>query len=136
MRTADGAVRLPLNVAPHVLDESGMPHHIAFACNDVVELARTARARGLRFLPVPDNYYDYVAGRFGVDRETIAELRELDLLYDRNPDGEFVHFYTRTVGRVFLEFVERRGHYDGYGSDNAPVRLAAQRSGVLAAMPR
>jgi 4-hydroxyphenylpyruvate dioxygenase len=38
-----------------------------------------------------------------------------------------VHFYTRTVGTVFFEFVERRGRYDGYGSDNAPVRLAAQR---------
>ena len=59
---------------------------------------------------------------------TVAELRELDLLYDRSPDGEFVHFYTRTVGSVFFEFVERRGHYDGYGTDNAPVRLAAQRS--------
>ena len=128
MRTADGSIRLPLNVAPHVLDGSTVPQHVAFACTDVVGLARAARARGLIFLPVPDNYYDYVAGRFGVDAETVAELRELDLLYDRSPDGEFVHFYTRTVGTVFFEFVERRGHYDGYGTDNAPVRLAAQRA--------
>jgi 4-hydroxyphenylpyruvate dioxygenase len=131
MRTVDGAVRLPLNVAPHVLDDSGMPQHIAFACSDVFEVARQARARGLPFLSVPDNYYDYVAGRFGVDIETVAALRGLDLLYDRNPDGEFIHFYTRTVGSVFFEFVERRGNYDGYGSDNAPVRLAAQRAGRL-----
>ena len=129
MRTVDGAVRLPLNVAPHVLDDSGMPQHIAFACSDVFEVARRARARGLAFLSVPDNYYDYVAGRFGVDAESVAALRELDLLYDRSPDGEFIHFYTRTVGSVFFEFVERRGQYDGYGSDNAPVRLAAQRAG-------
>ena len=128
MRTADGSVRLPLNVAPHVLDGSVMPQHVAFACSDVVGLARAARARGLPFLPVPDNYYDYVAGRFGVDAETVAELRELNLLYDRSVDGDFVHFFTRTVGSVFFEFVERRGHYDGYGTDNAPVRLAAQRS--------
>jgi 4-hydroxyphenylpyruvate dioxygenase len=128
MRTADGAIRLPLNVAPQVLDGSVMPQHVAFACTDVVALARAARARGLPFLPVPANYYDYVAGRFGVDTDTVAELRELDLLYDRSADGEFVHFYTRTVGSVFFEFVERRGGYDGYGSDNAPVRLAAQRA--------
>jgi 4-hydroxyphenylpyruvate dioxygenase len=32
------------------------------------------------------------------------------------------------VGSVFFEFLERRGHYDGYGTDNAPVRLAAQRA--------
>ncbi|MFI5508761.1 bifunctional sugar phosphate isomerase/epimerase/4-hydroxyphenylpyruvate dioxygenase family protein [Mycobacterium sp. NPDC051804] len=129
IRTVDGAVRLPLNVAPHVLDDTGMPQHIAFACSDVFEVARRARARGLAFLSVPDNYYDYVAGRFGVDADAVAAMRELDLLYDRNPDGEFIHFYTRTVGSVFFEFVERRGHYDGYGSDNAPVRLAAQRAG-------
>jgi len=128
MRTADGSIRLPLNVAPHVLDGSEVPQHVAFACSDVASLARAARARGLQFLPVPDNYYDYVAGRFGVDAATVAELRELNLLYDRSPDGEFVHFYTRTVGSVFFEFVERRGHYDGYGTDNAPIRLAAQRA--------
>jgi 4-hydroxyphenylpyruvate dioxygenase len=128
MRTTDGSVRLPLNVAPHVLDGSAVPQHVAFSCTDVVGLARSARARGLPFLPVPDNYYDYVAGRFGVDADTVAELRDLDLLYDRSVDGEFVHFYTRTVGSVFFEFVERRGHYDGYGTDNAPVRLAAQRA--------
>jgi 4-hydroxyphenylpyruvate dioxygenase len=131
MRTDDGAVRLPLNVAPQVLDDAGLPQHVAFACTDVVEVARRARARGLPFLSVPDNYYDYVAGRFGVDAATVAELRALDLLYDRSPDGEFIHFYTRTVGSVFFEFVERRGNYDGYGIDNAPVRLAAQRSGRI-----
>jgi len=129
MRTDDGVVRLPLNVAPHVLDDSGLPQHVAFACTDAFEVARRARARGLPFLSVPDNYYDYVAGRFGVDAATVAELRALDLLYDRSPDGEFIHFYTRTVGSVFFEFVERRGNYDGYGTDNAPVRLAAQRPG-------
>jgi len=128
MRTEDGSIRLPLNVAPHVLAQSAMPQHVAFACTDVVDFARAARARGLEFLAVPDNYYDYVAGRFGVDAATVAELRELDLLYDRRPDGSFIHFYTRTVGTVFFEFVQRIGHYDGYGTDNAPVRLAAQRA--------
>jgi 4-hydroxyphenylpyruvate dioxygenase len=127
MRTSDDAVRLLLNVAPHVLDDACMPQHVAFACSDVIGLARAARARGAQLLSVPDNYYDYLIGRFGLDEETVAELRELDLLYDRDTGGEFVHFYTRTVGTVFFEFVQRRGRYDGYGTDNAPVRLAAQR---------
>jgi len=127
MRTDDGSIRLPLNVAPQVLEAADMPQHVAFACADVVAFARKARSRGLRFLAVPDNYYDYVAGRFGVEESAVAELRELDLLYDRNRDGSFIHFYTRTVGSVFFEFVQRIGDYDGYGTDNAPVRLAAQR---------
>jgi 4-hydroxyphenylpyruvate dioxygenase len=128
MRTADDGVRLLLNVAPHVLDDAGMPQHVAFACTDVVGLARAARARGAQLLAVPDNYYDYLRGRFGLDETTVAELRDLDLLYDRDAGGEFVHFYTRTIGKVFFEFVQRRGRYDGYGTDNAPVRLAAQRA--------
>jgi 4-hydroxyphenylpyruvate dioxygenase len=129
MRTTDGAIRLLLNVAPHVLDGAGMPQHVAFACSDVIGLARAARERGAEFLPVSDNYYDYLAGRFGLEDSTVAELRELGLLYDRDIlGGEFVHFYTRTIGTVFFEFVERRGGYDGYGIDNTPVRLAAQRA--------
>jgi 4-hydroxyphenylpyruvate dioxygenase len=130
MRTVDGAVRLPLNVAPHVMGGSGLPQHVAFSCSDVVGLARSAAARGLEFLPVPDNYYDYLHGRFGLEKDQLAELKEFNLLYDRVPGvaGDcFVHFYTRTVGLVFFEFVQRFGHYDGYGVDNAPVRLAAQR---------
>ena len=106
-----------------------MPQHVAFGCSDVIGLARSARERGAKFLPVSDNYYDYLTGRFGLDDTTVAELRDLGLLYDRDESGgEFVHFYTRTIGTVFFEFIERRGDYDGYGIDNAPVRLAAQRA--------
>ena len=127
MHNADRSVRLPQNVAPHILDGAGLPQHVAFGCADVLALARSARTAGLPFLDIPDNYYDYLSGRFGLAEDTVAELRELNLLYDRSADGHFIHFYTRTVGTVFLEFVQRFGGYDGYGTDNAPVRLAAQR---------
>ena len=130
LRSADGAVRIPLNVAPHVLDSEAIAQHVAFACDDVLGLARRAHDAGLQFLRVPDNYYDYVRGRFGVAEELLAQLRELGVLYDRSSDpagGYLLHFYTRTVGRVFFEFVQRFDGYDGYGIDNAPVRLAAQQ---------
>jgi len=78
---------------------------------------------------VPDNYYDDLAARFDLEPGLLATLRDLGLLYDRDADGEFLHFYTGTVGRVFFEVVERRGGYDGYGAANAPVRLAAQLAG-------
>ena len=127
MRTADGAVRIPLNVVPPVLDASGLPQHIAFGCRDVITLARQARDRGLQLLPVPDSYYEDLTARFDLDPDQVAELRELSLLYDRDEHGEFVHFYTVTIGELFVEFVERRNGYDGYGALNAPIRLAAQR---------
>ncbi|MCG2621062.1 sugar phosphate isomerase/epimerase and 4-hydroxyphenylpyruvate domain-containing protein [Arthrobacter sp. I2-34] len=132
MRTRDGAVRLALNIAPLVMEkpgpssESAYPQHIAFACTDVIALARDAVGRGLEFLKIPANYYADLQARFRLAPELLATLQELNLLYDRDQHGEFLHFYTATVGSVFFEVVERRNGYDGYGAPNAPVRLAAQ----------
>jgi 4-hydroxyphenylpyruvate dioxygenase len=87
--------------------------HIAFAVDDLVATARAARERGLDFLQIPANYYEDLDARFGLAPEFLATLQELNLLYDRDADGEFLHFYTATVGSVFFEMVERRGNYDG-----------------------
>ena len=126
MRTTDGAVRLPINLAPPTAPTPA--RHIAVRTDDVFAAARAARARGLDHLRVPGNYYDDLVARFGLDEDFLAELRALDLLYDRDAHGEFIHFYTRTIGDVFFEVLERRGDYDGYGAGNAPIRLAAQRA--------
>ena len=134
VRSRDGGVRFALNVAPSLSERDATPdarpfaQHVAISCSDVVGLARRARERGLRFLPVPANYYEDLAARFDLGVERIAELRSLDLLYDRDADGEFVHFYTPTLGSVFIELVQRVGGYDGYGAGNAPVRMAAQHA--------
>ncbi|MCC3279369.1 sugar phosphate isomerase/epimerase and 4-hydroxyphenylpyruvate domain-containing protein [Arthrobacter sp. zg-Y40] len=128
MRSTAGGVRLALNIAPLAVESEpgGYPQHIAFACTDLVAAARQAAGRGLRFLPVPANYYEDLAARFRLEPDFLAALQELNLLYDRDGDGAFLHFYTATVGNVFFEVVERRGRYDGYGAPNAPVRLASQ----------
>ncbi|GAA4710525.1 4-hydroxyphenylpyruvate dioxygenase [Promicromonospora umidemergens] len=123
MRSASGAVRVSLNVAPVGVSH---PEHIALACTDVVEVARRARDRGLRPVPVPDNYYDDLRARFGLDEATLSLLREHQLMYDRSAAGEFWHFYTPRVGRVCFEVVQRTGGYDVYAGDNTPVLLAAQ----------
>ncbi|HET8879475.1 MAG TPA: TIM barrel protein [Arthrobacter sp.] len=140
MTTRDRGVRLVLNLAP-LHQQEGHPEtagaapavprrtfqeHIAFAVEDLVATARDARARGLDFLRIPANYYEDLDARFDLDPDFLATLRELNLLYDRDADGEFLHFYTATVGSVFFEMVERRGRYDGYGAPNAPVRHAVQ----------
>jgi 4-hydroxyphenylpyruvate dioxygenase len=125
MRTEDGVVRVPMNLAPPT---APLPtRHIAVRCDDVVAVARRARTAGLRFVAIPRNYYDDLAARFDLSEAFLTQLQELDLFYDRDSRGEFIHFYTPTVGNVFLEVVERRGGYDGYGALNAPIRLAAQR---------
>ncbi|WP_062318366.1 sugar phosphate isomerase/epimerase and 4-hydroxyphenylpyruvate domain-containing protein [Demequina maris] len=127
MRTADGVVRVPINLAPAAAPAPA--RHVAIRCDDALAAARRARAAGLESLAVPDNYYDDLRARFGssLDPALLDELRELGLFYDRDPSGEFLHFYSPIVGGVFVEIVERRGAYDGYGAASAPVRLAAQR---------
>ncbi|HEU4668783.1 MAG TPA: TIM barrel protein [Arthrobacter sp.] len=134
MQTSDGAVRLVLNLAP-VQQAAGhgpqpvrktYQEHIAFAVDDLVATARAARDRGLEFLQIPANYYEDLDARFDLEPGFLATLKDLNLLYDRDAGGEFLHFYTATVGSVFFEMVERRGGYDGYGAPNAPVRHAVQ----------
>ncbi|GAA3320426.1 bifunctional sugar phosphate isomerase/epimerase/4-hydroxyphenylpyruvate dioxygenase family protein [Arthrobacter ramosus] len=151
MVTSDRAVRLVLNLAPVLQQEPGQQEpgqqgpgqqgngarksyqeHIAFAVDDLVATARAAQARGLDFLQIPANYYEDLDARFALDPAFLATLKELNLLYDRDANGEFLHFYTATVGNVFFEMVERRGNYDGYGAPNAPVRHAVQYDSVHA----
>ena len=127
LRSADGIVRIALNLVPPAAEKDAiLPQHIAFAASDVLALARSARDRGFRPLDIPANYYDDIEARYDIDPTLLEELKDLNVMYDRDESGEFLHFYTPPIGTVFLEVVERRGGYDGYGALNAPVRLAAQ----------
>ncbi|MFH8799048.1 bifunctional sugar phosphate isomerase/epimerase/4-hydroxyphenylpyruvate dioxygenase family protein [Streptomyces sp. NPDC017936] len=126
--TADGAVRIPLTVGAAPGDDTAHARHLALATGDVVAAARRFTEAGGRLLPIPANYYDDLAARFEFADGELETYRELGILYDRDAYGEFRHCYTRTVGRVFFELVQRDGGYQGYGALNAPVRLAAQHA--------
>lgn len=128
---ADRRVRIVLNVPALAGTRRGQAElqHIAFATGDAVAAARAMRERGAELLPIPDNYYDDLAARFELDADRLDELRDLGVLYDRDGQGELLHFYSGHVeGRMFFEVLERRGGYDGYGAVNSPVRMAAQRT--------
>ncbi|WP_431710335.1 bifunctional sugar phosphate isomerase/epimerase/4-hydroxyphenylpyruvate dioxygenase family protein [Glutamicibacter uratoxydans] len=131
LRTSDGRVRLALNIVPKGLEavierNHEYPEHIAVKTQDIIALARRAVSAGMEFLQVPENYYEDLASRYSLSDQELSVLRELNLLYDRDEHGVFLHFYTATVGNIFFEVIERRDGYDGYGAPNAPVRLAAQ----------
>ena len=103
-------------------------HHIAFDTPDIFATVDDLRGRGLPLLPIPENYYEDLIARFGLDDALVDELRRRHILYDRSPNGgEFFHVYTQFFrGRFFFEVVQRKGGYDLYGAINAPVRMAAQ----------
>nr|WP_062336794.1 sugar phosphate isomerase/epimerase and 4-hydroxyphenylpyruvate domain-containing protein [Herbidospora sakaeratensis] len=120
MTSVNGKVMLALNMADTA---SNVPwQHVAVVCDDVVGMARRLTAAGEPPLRIPANYYDDLDARF----PGAPDLRGTDVLYDRAGDGEFLHLYTATIGRVFFEVVQRIGGYSGYGAANTPVRLAAQ----------
>ncbi|MEU9689803.1 bifunctional sugar phosphate isomerase/epimerase/4-hydroxyphenylpyruvate dioxygenase family protein [Amycolatopsis japonica] len=102
------------------------PQHIALACDDALAVACALRKAGAPVLEIPGNYYDDLEARF--DLPFAARLRENSVLYDRDEDGEFLHFCTELVGsRVFFEVVQRIGGYRGYGVVNTPVYMTAHR---------
>lgn len=132
----DGAVRFVLNgsqaqrtLSSRFVSEhfgSGV-QHIAFDAPDIFAAVDAMRAAGLSFLDIPENYYEDLEARHGLDPAFIDRLQEHHILYDRDGEAEFLQVYTHVFAqRFFFEIVERRGDYSGFGAVNAPVRLAAQ----------
>jgi 4-hydroxyphenylpyruvate dioxygenase len=67
-----------------------------------------------------------LAARYDLPDHRVAELAELNILYDADATGEYFQFFSRAFSkRFFFEIVMRR-NYDGYGVANAAMRLAAQ----------
>jgi 4-hydroxyphenylpyruvate dioxygenase len=101
--------------------------HVAFSCVDIFATVADMRARGAQFLKIPENYYDDIEAKYDLNDATMAALRDNQILYDREGDGEFFQIYTHTFDeRFFFEIVQRR-NYEGFGAPNAAIRLAAQR---------
>ena len=136
MVSADRSLRLPLNVSESRETATGRflttfsgagVQHIALASDDIFHTLDQFAARGTRLLPIPDNYYDDVVAKWGLDDDRIAHFRRHHVLYDRDESGEFLHAYTFPFGdRFFFEVVQRLGGYQQYGAANASVRMAAQ----------
>jgi len=101
--------------------------HVALLARNLDTVASAMADKGLARMPVPTNYQDDVAARFGLSAEASATLRAQDMLIDEDGEGRrYRQIYSRAFAKTFFfEFVERAG-YEGYGSPNAAIRLAAQ----------
>lgn len=100
--------------------------HLAFATDDIFETATLLERAGFGALEMPDNYYEDVQARFGLEDDLIARLRESRVLYDEEAGGKFFQTYSRPYGDgFFFEIVQRVDGYGGYGAANAPFRTVA-----------
>jgi 4-hydroxyphenylpyruvate dioxygenase len=125
LRPPAGDLRIVVNagtddIAPGI-------NQIAFACTDVRAEVCRMRSAGVELLEPSENYYDDLDARFGLDPDTLAVLRDHNLFYDRVDDGELLHAYTPVLnGQFYVEILERRRGYEGYGAANTTVRLTLQ----------
>jgi 4-hydroxyphenylpyruvate dioxygenase len=74
----------------------------------------------VRFLRVPDTYYESLADRVGKIDKDFAELKELGILVDRDEDGYLLQVFTQPVEdrpTLFYEIIERHGSR-GFGIGN------------------
>ncbi|WP_308282518.1 sugar phosphate isomerase/epimerase and 4-hydroxyphenylpyruvate domain-containing protein [Pseudonocardia nigra] len=132
VRDPGGRVRIALSAALLRRGEWApgvtAPQYVAFATDDVLAAARAVRTAGAPLLAIPDNYYHDLDARLAPPAGLLAQMRELGVLYDRDEHGEFLHVSTEVLGgRIFFQLVQRIGAYDGYGTADASVRMAAHR---------
>jgi 4-hydroxyphenylpyruvate dioxygenase len=135
VETADGALRIALNASQSTRTQSSRflneyfgsgVQHIAFASGDILRTAAGLKANGIETLPIPENYYDDLEARTDLDAARLKLLKDNNVLYDRDENGEYLQLYTKSFKDLFfLEIVQRRG-YKGFGAINAPIRLNAQ----------
>lgn len=131
MQSRSGEVSVVLNVQPRRREETAAtrreaPQHVAFQTTDIIAAAEFLAERGVPILDVGDNYYDDTQALFGLSESQTRRLRQSRVLVDHVGSGTYLQLFTETVGGLFLELVERRGGYVGFGARNAPFRLAAQ----------
>jgi 4-hydroxyphenylpyruvate dioxygenase len=95
--------------------------HIALRTDDIVTTVRALRDRGVRFLDVPDTYYDDARQRMtGISGLPWDELAELGILVDRDHEGHLLQIFTENVTdrpTVFFEIIQREGAR-GFGEGN------------------
>src|SRR5690606_11889494 len=86
--------------------------HMGLHTPDFAETVAALRARGVRFLTVPPEYYDDARERMaGVDLPW-DDLAEHGIMVDRDQDGHLLQIFTETLcdrPTVFFEIIQRAG---------------------------
>ena len=125
-----GKIKIPLNESKddvsqieeflHEFRGEGI-QHIALETNDIYQTIHRMHQKGLRFLDVPDTYYEMVADRLPWHQEPLEKLQKERILIDGEKDpksGLLLQIFTENVfGPVFFEIIQRKGN-EGFGEGN------------------
>jgi 4-hydroxyphenylpyruvate dioxygenase len=127
----DGRIKFPINEPAEGARKSQIEEyleyfagpgvqHVALVTDDIVGTVTELRRRGVSFLTTPAAYYDELPERVGPIEESLADLRVLGILADRDDEGYLLQIFTRPVGdrpTLFFEIIERHGAR-GFGEGN------------------
>lgn len=94
--------------------------HVALTTGDIVHTISVMRQNGVEFLSVPDQYYDTLWDRVGQIEERRDDIRNLNILVDRDEDGYLLQLFTKPVEdrpTLFYEIIQRKGS-DAFGKGN------------------
>ena len=101
--------------------------HLALLGTDIVGAVKTLEGRGVRFLRTPETYYSELEQRLGLPDLAISDLRETNVLVDRDHWGQVFQIFTQSmhVRRTFFwELIDRHGART-FGSGNIKALYAA-----------
>ncbi|MEL7058739.1 MAG: 4-hydroxyphenylpyruvate dioxygenase [Acidobacteriota bacterium] len=94
--------------------------HIAMLTSDIVKTVTHLMANGVRFIAVPETYYDELPERVGVIDEDVRDLAPLGILVDRDEEGYLLQLFTQPLvdrPTLFFEIIQRKGA-KGFGEGN------------------
>jgi len=94
--------------------------HLAFLVDDIIGSVRSLGDRGVAFLHTAGAYYDMLSERVPGMEDHITELRETNVLVDRDEWGHLLQIFTRSPyprSTLFYEYIQRNGAR-GFGSSN------------------
>ncbi len=151
MTSPCGKIRIPINesaddksqIAEYLAAYHGEGiQHIALSARNIYEAVEALQQRGVRFMAVPDTYYEQIEARLPGHGEDLARLRRDRILIDgaagqnRSEKKLLLQIFTETViGPIFFELIERKGD-EGFGEGNfkalfESMELDQMRRGVL-----
>lgn len=125
-----GKIKIPLNESKddvsqieeflHAYKGEGI-QHIALTTENIYNTVHSLREQGVKFLDVPETYYEMIDQRLPWHEESVHELNSEKILIDGEVDpkhGLLLQIFTENIfGPVFFEIIQRKGN-QGFGEGN------------------
>ena len=106
--------------------------HIAFASGNIFNSVELLRNNGVKFTPIPDNYYDELEEKYpGLE---IDILKKHGVLCDVHEGALLFQVFTTPIGdraTFFYEIVQRVNDYEGFGLDNIHALFDAMENELI-----